>query len=173
MHTCVCRISDITRTGTSSTKKVAKQIAAREMLNAVESIEESNKLNRIATIDVEPPEKIFRAYVALKRRSVRPRGPEKIRNRHCFYLQLPEEDRNEARNILMDDSSAIYGTSKDRVHLACTALKLKYNVSIIENHPKQFSVFYLIGDHDCVIAGKEDDLYNRVIDYLKTMLNLQ
>lgn len=168
---CTCQVSNIKRTGTFTTKKGAKQIAAREMLEVVQNLVENEKSKPIATIEADPPEKIFRAYRECKEWPKKVRAPL-IRNRHTFFLRLPEADRNEAKRILMDDSSVIYGTSKDRVDLTCAALKLKYGVSSIPNHAKQFQAFHLIGDHDCVIAAKETDLYNHVIVYLKTMLNL-
>lgn len=171
IFTYVCQVSKIKRTGTFSTKKGAKQIAAREMLEAVRNCVQNNKEEKLtSTIDAEPPEKLFRAYRELRQLPVKSKAI-RLRDRHNFFLHLPEADRREAIKILTDDSSVIYGTAKDRVYLACRALKLEYDVSDIPNHRQQFKAFYLLGDHDCVIAAKEEDLYNNIITHLKTMLD--
>lgn len=167
-----CQLGSIIRNGTESTKKAAKQIAAREMLEAVQRSLQNQEQNEIGSTDSEPPEKLFRKYRELKQVPAQPRKLQ-LRNRHNFILRLPEENRNEAKKILLDNSSFIYGTVKDRVHLACAALKLEYRVSDIPNHRLQFKVFHLIGQHDCVLAAKESDLYNLVISHLKTMMDLQ
>lgn len=167
-----CQLGSIKRTGTASTKKCAKQIAAREVLEAVQKSLQNQEQNEIETIDSEPPEKVFLIYRKLKQVPVQPRKLQ-FRYRHNFFLQLPEEDRNEAKKILLDESSFIYGTVKDRVHLACAALKLKYRILDIPNHRLQFKSFELIGHHDCVLAAKEADLYDLVSSHFKTMMNIQ
>ena len=170
--TYVCQVSNIKRTGTFSTKKGAKQIAAREMLEIVQNFVQNDEGKQIATVDAEPPEKIFRAYRELKQIPAKAKM-QRLRDRHKFFLRLPQADRAEAKKILMNDGSVIYGTAKDRVDLTCASLKLNYEVKDIPNHRQRFKVFYLCDDHDCVISAKEEDLYNRVIDYFKTMLDLQ
>lgn len=171
--TYVCQVSNIKRSGTFSTKKGAKQIAAREMLEVIQNFVQNDEAKQIATVDAEPPEKIFRAYRELRQIPAEAKV-QRLRDRHNWLLRLPEADRAEAKKILMDDASVIYGTAKDRVDLMCASLKLSYDVKDIPNHRQQFKVFYLRDDrHDCVISAKEEDLYNRVIDYFKTMLNLQ
>lgn len=172
LFTYICQVSNIKRTGTFSTKKGAKQIAARNMIEALQNLAQNEEQKQIATVEAEPAEKIFRLYRGVKQLPAKPRAVQ-IRMRHNFFLELPEADRTEAAKILMDDESVIYGTAKDRVDLACAALNLKYGVSIIPNHSKNFKVFYLQGDYDCVLAAKEDDLYNEVIAHFKTMLDLQ
>ncbi|XP_031617131.1 interferon-inducible double-stranded RNA-dependent protein kinase activator A homolog A-like [Contarinia nasturtii] len=171
IFTCVCRVSKIQRIGIYSTKSGARQIAAREMLEVIQNLDLNKEQNQIETVVSEPPEKIFRDYHEAKKVPVQSRAI-RISDRHNFFLRLPEEDRNEAKEILMDDSTVIHGTTKDRVDLACAALKLKYAISSIPNHQQQFKSFHLLNDHDCVIAAKEEDLYNKVIDHFKTMLNL-
>lgn len=167
-----CQLGSIKRTGTASTIKVAKQIAAREVLEAVQRSLQNKEQNEIATTESEPPEKLFRIYRELKQVPAKPKKLQ-LRYRHNVFLRLPEENRNEAKKILLDNSSVSYGTVKDRVHLACAALKLEYRVSDIPNHRLQFKAFHLIDQHDCVLAAKEADLYNLVISHLKTMMNLQ
>ncbi|XP_055320466.1 uncharacterized protein LOC129577455 [Sitodiplosis mosellana] len=172
MFTYVCQVSKIKRTGTFSTKKGARQIAAREVLEIVQNCVQNEEKKLIATIDAEPPEKVFRAYRELKEIPAKPKA-HRLRDRHNFFLRLPEADRNAAKKILMDDFSVIYGTAKDRVGLVCSALKHEYKVIDIPNHRQQFKAFYLLDDYDCLITAKEEDLYDRVIAYLKTMLDLQ
>ncbi|XP_055320515.1 uncharacterized protein LOC129577461 [Sitodiplosis mosellana] len=179
IFTYVCQIASIKRTGTFSTKKGAKQIATRAVIDVVQNFGLNEEQMQVATVvDAEQKERgavdaePLPTYNELKESQAKLWTP-RIRDRHNYFLQLPKDDRNEAEKILMDDSSTIYGTSKNKVDLICAALKLKYNVIDIPNHQQEFKVFYLHGNHDCVIAAKETDVYDRVIDHFKTMLNLQ
>lgn len=170
VFTVLCTLSSIKCTGTFSTKKGAKQIAARKMLEIVQNFSQNEEESQVATVEAEPAEKIFSTYRELKNAGVTPRS-SKIRDRHNYFLRLPEEDVNEAKRILMDDD-VIYGTSKDKVHLICAALKLKYDVKDIPNHTGKYKGFCLLGNHDCVIVNKEEFLYDLVINHFKIMLNL-
>lgn len=140
------------------------------MLEVIQNFAQNEEKIQIATVESEPPEKLFCTYREMKNDGVKPRSA-RIRDRHNYFLRLPEDDLNEAKKILMDDS-IIYGTSKEKVHLACNALKIKYDVKDIPDHRAMHKIFYLQGNHDCVLADKEDLLYDRVIDHFKTILNL-
>lgn len=165
-----CQLSSINRKGTFKTKKGAKQIAARSVLEIILSFPQNEEQQQVATIDSEPPEKIFQTYRELKELGIKHQKIS-IRNRHNFFMCLPEEDRIEATNILTDNSDVFYGSSKDKVDLACTALKIKYDIKDLPNQPF-YKIFHLIGKHDCVLADNEDCLYDRVISHFKTMLNI-
>lgn len=170
MFTYVCQLASIKRTGTFSTKKGAKQLATREMIEAVQNFEQNDEQKQIATVDAEPVEKTSLTYYELQTSKAKLWAP-RVRSRHKYFLQLPKENRNEAEKILMDNSSDM--SAKDRIGLVCAALKLDFDVTDIPNHPQDFKVFHLLGNHDCVIAAKETDLYDQVISHFKTMLNLQ
>lgn len=170
--TVICQLSSIKRTGTYSTKKGAKQIAARAVLDIIQNFSQNEEKQQIATVvQSEPPEKLFKTYRQLKDSGIKPTSAN-LRDRHLFFLRLPVDDRNEAYKILLDGSN-IYGTNKDKVDLTCRALQLKYNIISVPNDTKGRKVFELIKcNHDCVLTGKEPDLYDDVISHFKTMLNL-
>ena len=170
VFTVKCQLSSIIRTGTYSTKKGAKQIAARAVLDIVQSFPQNEEQQQLATVQSEPPEKLFITYRELKNSGIKPKSV-RLRDRHQFFLRLPENDRNEAKKYLLDESG-IYGTSKDIVDLVCGALKLKYNIYNVPDDVKGRKIFALKSNHDCVLSGKEPDLYDQVIEHFKTMMNL-
>lgn len=172
VFTVLCQLSSIKRTGVFSTKKGAKQIAARLVLEIIQRFNQNQDQMQIATIESEPPEKLFLTYRELRKSEIKPIKVS-IRNRHNFFLRLPKEDRDEIQKILIDQSG-IYGTNKDKVNLACAAMKVKYSVQNIPDHPQGYEIFsFYCSNHDCVIIDKEPDLYDRVIDHFKIMLNIQ
>ena len=117
----------------------------------------------------EPPKKLFRSYRNLRQDTKIQSSPVKLRNRHNFFLRLPEEDRIRAQEIVLDQSG-IYGTTnKDKVDFICAALKFQYKIC---NAHGNYKMFVLNNDCDCVLMGKDPDLYVRIIDYFKTMLNI-
>lgn len=169
VFTVQCQVSSIIRTGRFSTIKGAKQLAARTILQIIQSFPQNSELQEIATVEAEQPEKLFQTYREFKKAGIEP-IVEKIRDRHNFFLRLPKDDRNEAKQIIMDDSS-IYSSNKDKVNSAFKALKLTYNIrDVVDN--SQHKIFHLHGNHDCVIVNREPDLYDDVIEHLRIMLNI-
>lgn len=121
---------------------------------------------------VHPPDNPFTLYRRLQL-PVPESTPLTLRNRHNFFIRLPEEDRNHARKILLDKSK-IYGeTCKHKVDLTCDALKLQYKIKNVGKNRSNYKIFSLEGDNDCVLMGKVPDLYDRIVDYFKTMLNIR
>lgn len=168
--TIVCKLASIQRTGTSTTKKSAKQLAAIAMLDVVQNISQCDaEEQQVATLDAEPTEKIIKTYRDLKKSDTK-YNVIKLRHRHNYLRRLPADDRTKAYKILMTDE-AMTDSSKEIVDLTCRSLNLKYEVKDIPDHPDHFKAFILLGDYDCVIVGKETNLYNQIIDYFKTMLN--
>lgn len=167
--TVVCQLAHIKRTGTFSTKKGAKQIAAQTMLAFVQNISLNENEQQVATVDADPTEKTFRTYRELKKSEIKPIAV-RIRDRHNHFLRLPVEDQCAAHDIFKSNGAAI-GTSKDKVDLMCKALKIRYEVKDVPNHGGNHKVFLLLDDYDCVIVGDESYLYERILDYFKTMLN--
>lgn len=172
VFTVKCQLSSICRTGTFSTKKGAKQIAARAVLDIVQKFSQNEEQQQIATVpQSEPPEKLFITYRELKNSGIKPKTI-RLRDRHQFFYRLPEEHRIEAKKYLLDESG-IYGTSKDVVGLVCDALKLKYDIYNVPNDVRGRKIFALTcTNHDCVITGSEPGLYNDIVEHFKTMLNL-
>lgn len=167
--TIVCQLAHIKRTGTFSTKKGAKQIAAQAMLAFVQNVSLNENQQQIATIDAEPVEKTFRTYRELKKSEIKPISV-RIRDRHNHFLRLPQEDRVAAINILRSNGASI-GTNRDKVDLICKALKIRYEIKDMHEQGGNKKIFLLLDDYDCVMFGEESRLYDRIIDYFKIMLN--
>lgn len=148
----------------------AKQLAARAILQIIQTFSQNGELQQIATVEAEPPEKLFQTYREHKKAEIKP-IIENIRDRHNFFLRLPKDHRDGAERILTDDCG-IHGSNKDIVDLACKVLQLKYNIRDVVDRP-QLKIFYLEGNHDCVIVNQEPDLYDDIIKHMKIMLNIR
>lgn len=166
--TYICDLAHLQSTGKGLTKKGARQAAAQEMLSLVKNISENKNQKQIEPIETEPVEETFRTYRELKKSYIKPTSV-RIRDRHNYFLRLPNEDRKAAYHILKSTSAAI-GTSKDIVDLVCKALKLHYEIKDVPGHTAQNKIFVLVGDFDCVITDKEPILYDRIIKYFRTMM---
>lgn len=169
-----CQLAHLQCNGRGSTKKAAKQNAAQEMLSLVEKISQNENENenedklQLTTVEDEPAENTFRTYRELKKSDIKSTSV-RIRNRHNYFLRLPDENRKAAFRILKSNSAAI-GTSKDIVDLVCKALKLKYEIKDVPGHVGGNKIFVLLDDFDCVITDKEPKLYDRIIKYFRTMM---
>lgn len=142
------------------------------MLNVVQHLSCVNDEDkRIATVDFEPPEKIFRTYREWKKSDIKPKMFN-LSNRHKYFMKLPHEDRVKAEKILSGEES-VFGSSsnQDILDLALKALKIDYEVKDVENHSLKHKVLIMKGDIDSVHVGRAENLYSKVIDYLKTMLS--
>lgn len=166
--TVICEMASIKRTGKFTTKKGAKQNAAAAMLEVVQSFPDVEERQQIARVDVEPPERTFRTYCELKKSDIK-HVPVRLRDRHRYLLKLPIDDRQQAYEVLVKDTIS---TPRDKVDLACKALKLEYEIKDVLDQP-QMKMFVLLGDYDCVIIEECDVLCTRVIRYFNTMMNFQ
>lgn len=172
--TIVCRLASIQRSGVFSTKKGAKQIAAQSMLNVIQRIAASSDIDKqIATLDAEPPEKVMRTYRELKKMDIKPTGI-RLCERHNYFKRLPDEDKKIAFDIFDGKETMFSGrSSQDIVDLVCKALKITYTVDPVQKHPLHHKMFIINcnGEFDSVHVDKEELLYDKVLKYLKCMLN--
>lgn len=152
-------------------------MAARAVLEIVKNFPQNDDQipstsSSVSTITKNKlPEKPLATYRQQKNAGIKP-IQILVRNRHNYFLRLPLEWRNAAKEILLDKSDN-YGTSRDKVRLTCEALHLEYQIDEIPNHPLKYRIFHLIEtEHDCVIADTEPELYDRVLEHFRIMLNL-
>lgn len=164
----ICQMASIKRVGKFTTKKGAKQNAALAMLEVVQSFPDVEEHQQLARVEVEPTERTFRTYCELKKSDVK-HIPIRLRDRHRYLLKLPIDDRQKAYEVLMKDGIS---TPRDKVDLACKALKIEYEIKDVQEQPNM-KMFVLLGDYDCVLIGESGALCNRVIDYFKNMLNFK
>lgn len=168
--TVVCELASIKRQGTFSTKKGAKQMAAQIMLDVVQQFDQSDNDKQVALVDKfepEPVDKVIRTYRDLKKSDIKP-VIVRFSNRHNYFARFEMDKRIAVSNIL-------YGPHmpKDMVHLVCEALKVKYSLKDVPKHPGQLKMFVLEGDYDCVIVGKDEFLWNKIVNYFKVMFNFE
>lgn len=170
--TVVCRLASIQRTGIFSTKKGAKQIAAQLMLKVVQNLPNETQEKQIATLNAEPPEKLFRTYRELKNSDIKPKAI-RLSKRHEYFLRLPEEQQTAVKKILNQTNVMFAGQSaRDMVHLICKELKVEYDVKDVPGHPQNFKVFAMKGPYDCVHVGNDANLWDDIIEYFKVMFNV-
>lgn len=143
------------------------------MLNIVQQLPvENDDQKQIAPLDFEPPEKVMRTYRELKKNDIKPEAIN-LSKRHDFFLRLPDTDREAAIKILCEEPMYEGDSALDRLDLVCKAMKITYEVTKIPNHPFNHKMFVFKGDFDSVHVGSEEQLFQKVIDYLHTMFNLR
>lgn len=165
----ICRLSSIKRIGRFSTKKGAKQIAAQAVLDVVQNFTDIESNQQLARVDVEPAEKTFKTYYEMKKADIKP-VVIRLRYRHRYLQDAPEEDFRQAANVLTLDTIS---TPRDKVDLVCKALKLEYEIKDIPDQPTNKMFVIVSGKYDCVLIEESNALWNRVIDYFKTMMNIR
>lgn len=178
-----CTIDNFQLSGCGFQKKEAKQKAAMEMLaylkgnadidgtsSESESLSSCSDVPWILPIEELPSvEDVLAEYRRLKSQHHVPKVMTGIRYRKNFFMKLPKENRNQAIQILTHTYTGIV-SPKEIVGAALCALGLQYKIDVkSENH-----IFSLINcKYDCVLIGQSFDIYDKVVQYLKVMLNVQ
>lgn len=168
--TYVCTVERYECHGKASKKQHAKQIAAMAMIELLESKQSeiaATKSSISMKIEELPPiEEVVAQYRKLRSKSASTvKG--NLRDRHNFFLNLPDANQKKAKEILNRTRST---DAKYVVHEVMKALNLKYEVKRINGNK---SIFTLVNSpYDCTCTAKSDEIFTNVIDYLKTMLNV-
>lgn len=192
IFTFACRLGSKVYEANGSTKSDAKRAAAQEMLKQLSNLDQSQlKIDEngesadestsedsaieiprtLPVLELPSVEEVLAEYRRLRTPHLNPVKCA-LRIRPNFFLKLPPENKQNARNILLGNS-IIYGTNKDRVDSICKALNLNYRINSIYC-AERYNIFELVDcEYDCVIVGCGSALYDHVIDYFKNMLNLQ
>lgn len=165
--TVECRVASITRVGTFSTKKGAKQIAAQEMLNVIQQMSNDYSELQVATLNDYPPETHIKTYREMKNSDIKIHPGTLLSDRHKFFQNMENAQKEQLRKILFD----LNETPKEKVHLLCMELNWKYNVSQVKDHPSgNMYLFELRGvNYDVVLTGTVPTLYEDILNYLKMM----
>lgn len=167
--TFVCKVEKYESRGTSTKKKLAKQIAAMEMISLIEKDGSFGSLVRLDIEDLPSVEEVLADYRRMKNKCV-PVATSNLRYRNDFFLKLPREDRSKAEQVLSQDYSDQI-QAKKIVYAALAALNLKHEIKRVGRNR---AIFTLVEPNfDCVITENNDELFARIIDYLKNMLNMQ
>ncbi|XP_052867153.1 RISC-loading complex subunit tarbp2 [Anopheles cruzii] len=175
-----CRIRDIVRRGTHSTKKGAKQAACSEMIKTLQALPVEETSLQLQTIDLalkevlNEDEQVVRTYREYSQSANKKKLGVTIADRHDFFMNLPEAEARigEALAVMADERE----TNCEKVHRIPQVLGLKYAIQVHDRNIGLSSggfmnTFELINpEYDCLIMGVGDDLYTNVLRYFSTML---
>lgn len=171
-----CNVMEHHEFGNGSTKKEAKQNAAKNMLDHFKD-PNSNFLENYVTpspIEIEElpsVEDVLKEYRRLKKQT-HTSVNSSIRYRKNFFLKLPEKNQANAKRFLSDNYLYLAGP-KEVVKQVFNALNLEFKIQNMPNN-RNFKIFTLENaNYDCTIIETAERLYERVIEYLKVMLNMQ
>lgn len=179
-----CRLGRIEKFGVGPTKKEAKRKASEEMLMHLKvslvddstSCDSSSICSNETVPDVLPllelptVEETLAEYRRLRKPYIQP-AVDGLRYRKDFFIKLPADDRRRAQKILNNRGGVL--SDRDIVDQVCKALNLKYEFKAMST-PINYRRFSLVDSkYDCVLIEHSDRLCGRIIEYFKTMLNMQ
>lgn len=168
--TVECRVASIARVGTYSTKKGAKQIAAQAMLDVLQKMPTTEPSNQIVSINSETPEKLLKTYRDLKKSDIKVHPGILLCDRHMYFKKLDNAQKEIFRHIYYD----IPETHMEKVYMLCKALKWKFDISDVVDHPMgNIKIFELHENYDVVITGHEPKLYADILDYFHLMMGIR
>ncbi len=166
-----CQVASIVRVGVFSSKKGAKQLAAKKVLAVLQDVSKNEELLQIAKNRTEePPEKLFKRYFELKREENTVKSGVKLGDRYLHFVNLDDEMKDKIKSVLDD----VDETEKEKFHLLCNAMDCKYDVNLVANHQKR-NVYCveIFCDYDLCFANTEPEVYTEVLDYMRVALNFQ
>lgn len=98
-----------------------------------------------------------------------------IKNRHKYFQHFPKDIKNKVFDLLRSNNNDDKILNKVELVIAvCTALELNYNLAPTNDEKvKDYFIFELDCELDCVLIGKYENIFDDIIDYFKTMFNLR
>uniref|UniRef100_A0A182PJI6 DRBM domain-containing protein n=1 Tax=Anopheles epiroticus TaxID=199890 RepID=A0A182PJI6_9DIPT len=174
-----CRIREIVRRGSHSTKKGAKQIACQEMIKTLQSMPVEDHGMQMLSLDQaineveENEENVIRSYREYTQSDNKKKLGVTIADRHRFFLELPQERIDDARQLLLNETETI----QEKCYRIAQVLGLKAkitiaNSNILTTNGGAMNTFELINpDYDCFIAGIGETFFKNVYEYFLCMLN--
>lgn len=111
----------------------------------------------------------IRTYRDLKKSDIKKLPGITLFNRHNYFTELEEDKVFKARTILRENLAPI-----DKVQQVFNALGLKYEISDINSKMYGKKAFWeLVGcDFDACLTAPFDVIYEKVVAYMKTMMNV-
>jgi len=181
-YTYLCTVSTIKRMATAETKKIAKQVAAQEVIKICESFNKI-KLNDYKEDDlqvtsfenaVEDQEeenyRKFKSYRELTESDVKlTYVGKKFSDRYQYFRNFYDELKREAFTVMRSDD---YLSQEDKVFELLRVLKLKHKKSTMNMlNMETHIVFEVVCDIDVVFINKKEDIYNEILQYFQGMLS--
>lgn len=166
-----CQVASIVRVGVFSSKKGAKQLAAKKVLAVLQDLGTNEQLLQIAKNRAdEPPMKVFKRYFEKKKEEIKVNTGTKLADRYLFFVNLSEETKSKIKEILNDENDG----DQEKVYLLCQALNCKYEVNAVPNH-KTRNVYCveIFCEYDLCFANTVPEVYTEVLDYIRVALNFE
>lgn len=109
----------------------------------------------------------IRTYRDLKKSDIKKLPGITLYNRHNYFTELEDHKVHNARQIMKENLAPV-----DKVQQLFHALGLKYEISDINSKRYGKKAFWeLVGsDFDACIAAPYDEIYDKVVEYMITML---
>lgn len=165
-----CQVASIVRVGVFSSKKGAKQLAAKKVLAVLQDLTMSEELLQIAKNRCdEPVEKLFKRYYELKKEETKVKSGVKLADRYLFFVNLSDDIKTRIKTVL-DDAD----TDEEKVYLICQALNCKYNVSLVPNHTRRnVHCVEIFSEYDLCFANTVPEVYTEIVEYIRVALNFE
>lgn len=166
-----CQVASIVRVGVFSSKKGAKQLAAKKVLAVLQDLSVDEESLQIAkTQSDEPPEKVFKRYYELKKEDNRVKSGVKICDRYLYFVNLSDEMKSKMREVLDDANEP----DSEKVHFLCQAMNCKYNKTLVQDHPQRnVYCIEIFSEYDLCFANTEPEVYSEVLDYIRVALSFE
>ncbi|XP_035776058.1 uncharacterized protein LOC118458045 [Anopheles albimanus] len=174
-----CRIREIVRRGSHSTKKGAKQIACQEMIKTLQAMPVEETSLQLVAVDTaieqeeNDMEKVIQTYREYSQSDNKKRLGVSIAERYKFFQELPESRIAEALSVMADDSETV----REKCFRIPQALGLKYTIKQHDTNVPTTDGGYMgtfelnNSEYDCYIVGLGDELFENVYRYFMNMLN--
>lgn len=166
-----CQVASIVRVGVFSSKKGAKQLAAKKVLAVLQDVTMNEELLQIAKNRTdEPAEKMYKRYYELKKEENKVKSGIKLGDRYLFFVNLSDDIKDKMKAVLDN----VIETDEEKVHLLCNAMNCKYNQSLVPNHPKR-NVYCveIFCEYDLCFANTTPEVYTEILDYVRVALNFE
>lgn len=166
-----CQVASIVRVGVFSSKKGAKQLAAKKVLAVLQDVTMNEELLQIAkNRSDEPAEKIFKRYYELKKEDNKVKSGVKLGDRYLHFAMMDEDTKKNLKTVLDDTNE----TDEEKVYLLCQAMNCKYNVSLVPDH-QQRNVYCveIFCDYDLCFANTVPEVYTEIVDYMRVALSFE
>lgn len=170
--TYTCQVKDRKCDGTAASKKCAKNLAAKAMLDVVYNDLLPNDDSMIPSMELPDVEEILAAYAKCKSSegNVRPkkRGVRAMCNP---FRGVSDEQLRRAASILT--GRHLFTTKpSDMIEATCKALKMEYEIKTVRGHANMRQFLLKDSPYDCVLIEEVDILHERVLAYFRIMLNV-
>ncbi|XP_059610598.1 RISC-loading complex subunit tarbp2 [Phlebotomus argentipes] len=170
--TLKCEVSQLTKTATHSTKKGAKQLVAKAMIELIQEMYPDDQkilvpLAMAAQQSQERQDRIFKSYRDWKNSDSKILPGVKLADRHNYFVNVPAETYARAVEVLQRDE-----TDKEKAFLLAKALGHELKTSKEMGEQGELVILEMSCDFETCHFGYEQHVYRDFISYMTVMMNL-